>query len=134
MRPVKSGGLAVEAEIERLVDQFLADFEAARFEGYHQFFVGPTLVLIMPGVGVMRGLDEYLEYESRSTKVSERQVRWDERAIDVFGNFARVMGLLTMSFAMGGERKQIREYVTFLLERQEESRWKCFHLQATLAG
>lgn len=133
MKPMNRD-LAVKAEIERLVDQFLVDFEAARFEGYHRFFVGPTLVLIMPGVGVMRGLDEYLEYESRSTKVSERQVSWEERTIDVFGNVARVTGLLTMSFAIGGERKQIREYVTFLLERQEENGWKCFHLQATLAG
>lgn len=124
----------MKAEIERLVEQFLADFEAARFEGYHRFFVGPALVLIMPGVGVMKGLDEYLEYEFRSTKISERQVSWEERTIDVFGNVARVMGLLTMSFAMGGERKQIREYVTFLLERHEENGWKCFHLQATLAG
>lgn len=124
----------MKAEIERLVEQFLADFEAARFEGYHRFFVGPALVLIMPGVGVMKGLDEYLEYEFRSTKISERQVSWEERTIDVFGNVARVMGLLTMSFAMGGERKQIREHVTFLLERHEENGWKCFHLQATLAG
>ena len=124
----------MEAEIEKLVDQFLGDFEAARFEGYHRFFAGPGLVLIMPGAGVMRGLDEYLAYEGRSTKLSERRVSWEERAIDVFGNVARVMGLLTMSFAVGGETKRIREYVTFLLERQQENGWKCFHLQATLAG
>lgn len=124
----------MKAEIERFVEQFLADFEAARFEGYHRFFAGPKVVLIMPGAGVIRGLDAYLEYEYRSTKVSERQVSWEDRAIDVFDDVARVMGLLTMSFAIGGERKQIREYVTFLLERQEENGWKCFHLQATIAG
>lgn len=123
----------MEAEIEKLVERFLADFETMRFDGYRQFF-DPELILIMPGTGVLRGLGQYLEFESRSTKVSERRVSWDERAIDVIGNAARVMGLLTMSFAVGSERKQFREYVTFLLERREENIWKCFHLQATLAG
>lgn len=123
----------MKAEIERLVDQFLADFEAARFEGYHRFFAGPKLVLVMPGAGVVRGLDAYLEYESRSTKLSGREVSWENREIEMFGDVARVMGLLTMSFAIGAERRQIREYVTFLLERNGETGWKCFHLQATLA-
>jgi hypothetical protein len=52
----------MEEEIEKLVEDFLADFDAVRFAGYRRFFVsGPELILIIPRVGMIRGLDAYLE-------------------------------------------------------------------------
>jgi ketosteroid isomerase-like protein len=123
----------MEPEIEQFIEQFLADFEAVNFDGYRRFFAGPRLILIMPGVGVMRGLDAYLEYESNSTKRAGRNVSWQDRSIEITGNGARVMGLLTMTFTQGETKKAMREFVTFLLDRDGEGQWRCFHLQATLA-
>jgi ketosteroid isomerase-like protein len=124
--------MALEAEVEKLVEDFLADFDAVRFNGYRRFFVeGPQLTLIIPRVGLIRGLDAYLEYESRSTKLSERRSLWEDRSVEFFGNVARVMGSIKMSYSDGQERREIREFITFLLERRENG-WKCFHLQATL--
>lgn len=123
----------MEREIEQLVEGFLADFDAARFDAYNRFFVeGPELVLIIPRVGVLRGLGSYLEYESKSRKLTGRATSWGERTIEIFGNIARVMGLMTMSFSAGPERREIREHITFLLKRDDQNGWKCFHLQATL--
>ena len=123
----------MEKEIEQLVESFLADFDSVRFEGYRRFFVeGPKLVLILPRVGIFRGLGPYLEYESRSEKLVGRSTYWKERSVEVFGNIARVMGLMGMSFSAGQERREIREHITFLLERDDHDVWKCFHLQATL--
>jgi hypothetical protein len=123
----------MEKEIEQLVESFLADFDSVRFEGYGRFFVeGPKLVLIIPRIGILRGLGAYLDYESKSMKLAGRSTSWKERSVEVFGNFARVMGLMTMSFSAGRERREIREHITFLLERDDQDVWKCFHLQATL--
>jgi ketosteroid isomerase-like protein len=123
----------MEKKIEHMVESFLADFDAARFEAYSRFFVeGPKLVLIIPRVGVLRGLGAYLEYESRSTKLTGRSTSWEDRTIEVFDNLARVMGLMTMTFSAGQESREIRERITFLFERDDRDGWKCFHLQATL--
>jgi len=125
----------MEEEIEKLVEDFLADFDAVRFEGYRRFFIsGPKLILIIPRVGMVCGLDAYLEYESRSTKLGSRSTSWQQRSVEVFGNVARVMGLMQMTYSVGEERRELREYITFLLERRGEREWKCFHLQATLAA
>lgn len=125
----------MEEEIEKLVEDFLADFDALRFEGYRRFFLeGPKLVLIIPRVGVIKGLDAYLEYESRSTKLTDRSSSWQERSVELLGDVARVMGLVRMAYSDGQERREIHEYVTFLLERDREHKWKCFHLQATLTA
>jgi ketosteroid isomerase-like protein len=124
----------MEKEIEQMVESFLADFDAARFEAYGRFFIeGPELVLIIPRAGVLRGLSAYLEYESGSTKLQGRTTSWEDRSIEVFGALARVMGLMTMTFSAGQESREIREHVTFIFERDDQGRWKCFHLQATLA-
>ena len=123
----------MEKQIEQIVESFLADFDAARFEAYGRFFIeGPGLVLIIPRVGVFRGLSAYLEYEYRSTKLAGRTPSWEERSIEVFDNVARVMGLMTMTFSAGQERREIREHITFMFERDDLNGWKCFHLQATL--
>jgi hypothetical protein len=125
----------MEEAIEKLVEDFLADFDAVCFEGYRRFFVsGPELILIIPRVGMIRGLDAYLEYESHSTKLGARSTAWQERSVELFANVARVTGLMQMSYSIGQERREIREYITFLLERRGESEWSCFHLQATLAA
>jgi ketosteroid isomerase-like protein len=124
----------MEKEIEQIVESFLADFDAARLEAYARFFVeGPRLVLIIPRVGVLRGLGAYLEYESKSAKLQGRATSWEDRTIEVFGDFARVMGRMTMAFSAGQERREIREHIAFMLERDDQNGWKCFHLQATLA-
>ena len=123
----------MEKQIEQIVESFLADFDAARFEAYGRFFVeSPKLALIIPRVGVLRGLSAYLEYESRSTKLQGRTSRWEDRSIEVLGTIARVMGLMTMTFSAGEEKREIREHITFMLERDDQGGWKCFHLQATL--
>lgn len=125
----------MEKEIEQLIESFLADFDAARFAGYRRFFAeGPKLVLVIPRVGVLRGLDAYLDYEAKSTKLAGRNTSWQDRSVEVFGDLARVMGLMTMAFSADGERREIREHITFLLERDGENAWKCFHLQATLVS
>lgn len=125
----------MEKEIERLVENFLADFDALRFEGYRRFFSeGSKLVMIIPRVGVIKGINAYLEYESSSTKLADRSSSWQERSVELLGDVARVMGLLRMTWSDGRERKEIREYVTFLLERDRKNEWKCFHLQATLTA
>src|SRR5438128_5834320 len=117
----------MEEKIEKFVEAFLADFDAVRFEGYRRFFVsGPQLILIIPRVGMIRGLDAYLEYESNSTKLGARNTAWRERSVELVGNVARVMGLMQMTYSSGQERREIREYITFLLERRGESEWKCF--------
>jgi ketosteroid isomerase-like protein len=124
----------MEKEIEKLVENFLADFDALRFEGYRRFFSeGSKLIMIIPRVGRIKGIDAYLEYESSSTKISNRSTSWQERSVELFGDVARVMGLLRMTFSVGDERRELLEYVTFLLERDSKNEWKCFHLQATLA-
>jgi len=122
-------------EVEQLVECFLADFDSLHFEGYRRFFVeGPKLVLVIPRVGMIRGLDAYLQYESESTKLLGRNTSWRERSVEIFGDVARVMGLMTMTFYDGQQRREIREHVTFLLEHGGDGNWKCFHLQATLSA
>ena len=123
----------MEKEIERLVEDFLADFDALRFEGYRRFF-SERVVLIIPRVGMIKGLDGYLEYESKSKKLTDRHSSWQERSVELLGDVAKVMGLLRMTFSAGNERREIQEYVTFLLGRDEKNAWKCFHLQATLTA
>ena len=125
----------MEKEVEQLIENFLADFDAARFTGYRRFFTaGPKLVLIIPRVGILRGLDAYLDYESQSTKLAGRKTSWQDSSVEVFGRMARAIGLMTMAFSEGGERREIREHITFLFERDGENAWKCFHLQATLVS
>lgn len=119
-------------EVEQLIEKFFLDFQSVDFEGYRQFF-SPDLVLIMPGTGVL-GLDSYLQYESRSSKLTSRHVDWADRQIDFFDGLARAMGLITMSFSDGTNEKQIRENVTFLLRRDDKRQWRCFHLQATMVA
>jgi len=121
-------------EIEELIERFFLDFQSVNFDGYRRFFAQPNLILIMPGLGVLRGLDSYLEYESRSSKLNSRRVEWVDRQVDMFDTIARAMGLITMSFSDGTNERQIRENVTFLLRRDESGQWRCFHLQATIVN
>jgi len=121
-------------EIEELIANFFLDFQSVNFDGYRRFFAQQDLILIMPGMGVLRGLDSYLEYESRSSKLNSRHVEWVDRQVDMFDTVARAMGLITMSFSDGTNERQIRENVTFLLRRDDNAQWKCFHLQATIVN